>query len=297
MFNFDFLCEDGFCRDVIPESIGNYPKGQIFIFKPKNSKSENYQLMHQGKSHAFPGVYYYLSQEEDGRPKWYAGQAIHLGSRAGNSKRISDKSIVILIRLLPKDEEDDLKMDENWRQHLEHLMINDLQKRIETHHIIVENSKEERESQCLKDERNRIEMFFNQIVNYLETKNLPGFGDSIDWSKLDDPSFPYVLGSERTVYQVAKDQGLKYEKSGRVKIFKGARASPSMWSVNVEVQEYKSNLILKEVLVPKFDKKNKLKHYVFEKDHMFMSTSWATRVIKNANQGWDTAGWKKIPQE
>ena len=302
------LNKEGDSKSIdLPKDEGNdIPAGKILFFRPhlptstnlKEAQKLNYALMQHHEVHSKSGVYYYYTQDsDDSPPEWYAGQAIHLGLRAGNTRRIEDKDCVILICLNDEEDNEPLRMDENWRQHLESLMIRDLADREYDFGIIKQNSKDERKSVCLKKEQNRIKCFFEKVKQCLKDKNVPGFDESsITWEKKKEDWVPIILKNSRTTY-VDSGKGEAIFVSDlptKIKIKAGARASSSMWSVNVEVQEYKQDLIDEGILVKAGTPKDGIpEYYEFEKDHIFHSSSWATRVIKNTNQGWKSAGWIK----
>ena len=300
------LDKEGDCKSIALPGGKDTPTGKILFFRPnkpassslKEAQERNYKLMQDNGVHSKSGVYYYCTNHSDNSPpEWYAGQALHLGLRAGNTQRIKDISCVILICLNHKTGNEELRMDENWRQHLESLMIKDLGSKEDTFGIIKKNSKDERKSVCLEIERERIESFFEKIKLCLKDQKLPGFDDSsMKWEKKKEDWVPIMLKNSRTTY-VDSGEGEAIFVSDlptKIKIKKGARASSSMWSVNVEVQEYKQDLIDEGILKPKNFKENEMpEYYEFAEDHTFSTSSWATRVIKNANQGWKSAGWIK----
>ena len=99
----------------------------------------NSDKFHSNKVHGFPGVYYYFKMDNLGTPEIYAGKAGHLGRRAGRPDRLAEQDMVMAIRLNGIMNDEDIHMDDNWRQHLEHLMINDLKDRVDKFGIRIEN--------------------------------------------------------------------------------------------------------------------------------------------------------------
>ena len=136
-------------------------------------------VIHESQLHGQSGVYFYmrhLTKDDDNanlhRPHVYAGQAAHLGSRAGKKARLRNKNIVVFVGLRPKECANtnyDLNemLDENWRQHLEHLMIRWLCKQSIYQNISVENGRSEHASKCDQSLKMEIETFFDSMIGAL----------------------------------------------------------------------------------------------------------------------------------
>ena len=108
------------------------------------------------------GVYYYRANKDGKPPRFYAGKAGNLFSRAGQKVRISDKDFVILVR------KSDGLMDENWQTQLEHLMYEDLLTRKKVGTVGVENKTSISESLCSDGEKEKIKIFFEAMIECLE---------------------------------------------------------------------------------------------------------------------------------
>ena len=273
---------------AISKTSSDMSKGEIEKVRKLNSDK-----FHSNSIHGSSGVYYYFKMDESGIPEIYAGKAGHLGSRAGRPDRLAEQDMVMAIRLVGTMDNEDLHMDDNWRQHLEHLMINDLKNRVDDFGIRIGNSRGEDPSRCLKDERKLIEQFFDLILDQLDKNQIPGFsyGDLGKW--VTSSKIGISLGSKRNVFEVAPGQGFILP-SGQVKICENARVSAGRWSVDVAQQMMKTDLIDNSVLEEcRWDKEGKPTSYKLTEDVIFPSITWATRIIKNRNQGFSAAGWVK----
>lgn len=253
----------------------------------------NSDKFHSNKVHGFPGVYYYFKMDTLGTPEIYAGKAGHLGRRAGRPDRLAEQDMVMAIRLNGIMNDEDIHMDDNWRQHLEHLMINDLKDRVDKFGIRIGNAKGEDPSLCFSNERKLIEEFFNLILDKLDSMQIPGFYNADIGKWVGSAKVGISLGNEKTRFEVAPNQGFILP-SNQVKICKGARATAGRWSVDLAQQRLKTELIENSTLEAcRWSKKGNPTSYRFTNDVIFPTITWATRIITNRNDGWDAAGWIK----
>jgi len=251
----------------------------------------NSMKFHDNGVHGHPGVYYYLSITEEGVPEIYAGEAGHLGKRAGMPSRMLEKDLVVAIRLKAPIENENIQMDENWRQHLEHLMINDLKRRVDDCGIIIGNSKGEGPSKCVSSERDLIQSFFEKIHEGMKQAEIPGFRNSDQGKWLKLPRIPITLGGPSSRFEVSVNQGFSLP-SGQVMICKGARATAGRAAVDIDQQRMKTSLIDSGALEEcRWDNGGKPTSYIFTEDCIFPTPTWASRVITNQNHGWEAAGW------
>lgn len=297
----DYELVEKICTD------NNEHDGSLLLFTPKgwddqkHTKSEikairkeNRLIIKKRGFDANPGVYIHLSFIDDSdiynssqyngfapnTPILYAGQATHLGTRGANQVRIANKDLIILIKKSKN-------MDENWRQHLEHLLIKYFFDREEKIGIKSANKKGERGSFCTDDEKKNIIKWFKELKKILKKRKIHGFFES----------HPYPTEREIEVWNAGgrsfKVERAEYTKPfGRLKVPKNSFASKSHSSVDIADQEYKTELITSGILKP-VDVEGKTKYYQFTKDHIFRSKTLATRVIMNNTKGWDAAGWQK----
>jgi hypothetical protein len=143
-------------------------------------------VIHESQLHGQSGVYFYmrhLTEVDDPpgshRPHVYAGQAAHLGSRAGNKARLRNKNIVVFVGLKPKkcantNYDLDEMLDENWRQHLEHLMIRWLCKQSVYQNISVENGRSEHASKSDQSLKKNVRIFFDSMIDALNPLKIWG---------------------------------------------------------------------------------------------------------------------------
>jgi len=261
-------------------------KGQVVIFSPeerKKARAENREVF--GKS----GVYLYVNENKNEKTaSIYVGQARHLDSRADDPKRFTDddgstkySSIVLITR------EDDLQMDENWRQHLEHLLIDNLTDRSKRKGFVCENRTREPASYATKKERGIIESWYSELEKELEMSGIAGF-DSRNFFAPVTQTYHCESGkSARTKIFKAKCE--YSEVAGTVHVLKDSYAAIGRCQVAVTHQRVKSNLIEKGVLIEA--KLNGKDCYRFSQDFTFSSKSEATAVIVNSPRSWNDNLW------
>ena len=168
---------------------GGSKKGRLLVVGLHDGnlmKNGQLDIIHESGLHGQSGVYFYMRHLEGNhdrgdfsRPHVYAGQAAHLGSRAGNKTRLKNKNIVVFIGLQPqkiKDSHYDLNemLDENWRQHLEHLMIRWLYEQSICQSVSVENGRSEHASKASRTVGKDVERFFQSIIEALNPLRIWG---------------------------------------------------------------------------------------------------------------------------
>jgi len=168
---------------------GGSKKGRLLVVGLHDGnlmKNGQLDIIHESRLHGQSGVYFYMrhleAKQDHGdynRPHVYAGQAAHLGSRAGNMTRLKNKNIVVFIGLQPQKIENshyDLNemLDENWRQHLEHLMIRWLYEQSICQSVSVENSRSEHASKASRTVGKDVEIFFESIIEALDPLGIWG---------------------------------------------------------------------------------------------------------------------------
>jgi hypothetical protein len=223
-----------------------------------------------------PGVYYHMRHrtELQEKPHFYAGKAHHLSVRGGD-QRIIDKNLVIFIR---KKKE---KMDENWRQHLEYLMIKHLRE-LERHgHITVENAQGERPSDCRDREQQKIENFFEELKSQLTKLDVFCMQHAkqkrIQW-KAEKP-IPITI---RIKGKGIKVDGELYPSSKSVLICKGSHISFERKSMKNTHYDEKKRLIARKILVE--SKHDGEKTYKFKQDYLLNSKTQAANICLGENQ-------------
>lgn len=282
--------------------------------------------------HGMSGVYYYMRHissddtEEKlhiGRPHVYAGQARHLGNRALDPKRISNKDIVILIGFKNDKNSDDLLewnlMDETWRQHLEYLMIKNLYHRSVNQFISVENKKNEHASLTDLDKRHKIEDFFNAMQRALEPFGVWGLSNNetyrlspseepkLSWCKSRpiDREFSYEMPIDKrksiqeiirgTVKEYSADPVKRSRKEDQAPFFpevilvlKDSQARDGFSGIDVTKKLLKAELMKKGVL--------KLQHQVlsFTEDTILHSSTEFNSIVFGKNVAFD---WKTLNEE
>jgi len=261
-------------------------KGQVVIFSPKERKTTraaNRDIF--GKS----GIYLYVNESKTRNTvSIYAGQARHLDSRADDPKRFMNDdgstkytSIVLITR------EGNLQMDENWRQHLEHLLIADLTDRSRGKGFICENRTREPASYATEKEREIIEFWYTELEEELAMRGIAGF----DNRKFSAPSTQtyYCESGKSARTKIFKAIGEYSEVAGTVHVLEGSYAAIHRWQVAVTHQRVKSNLIEKGILIE--DKLDGKDCYRFTQDVTFSSKTEATAVIVNSPRSWDDNLW------
>lgn len=229
-----------------------------------------------------PGVYYHMRHrtELQEKPHFYAGKAHHLSGRGGD-KRIIDKNLVIFIR--KKNE----KMDENWRQHLEFLMIQHLRKLEQAGHITVENTQGERPSDCRSEEQEKIEEFFEQLKSKLTELDVFCQGYADEKGILWKGQKPIPISS-RIKEKGIKVNGEMYQSSDYVLISKGSHISFERGIMKNTHYDEKERLISRGILIESIHDGKKT--YKFEQDHLLNSKTQAANIClaKNEffNQDW-----------
>lgn len=168
---------------------GGSKKGRLLVVGLHDGnlmKNGQLDIIHESGLHGQSGVYFYMRHLEGkqdhgdyNRPHVYAGQAAHLGSRAGNKTRLKNKNIVVFIGLQPqkiKNSHYDLNemLDENWRQHLEHLMIRWLYEQSICQSVSVENGRSEHASKASGTVAKDVKNFFDSMIEALKPLGIWG---------------------------------------------------------------------------------------------------------------------------
>jgi hypothetical protein len=250
--------------------------GRVVIFSPderKDARSKNRDVF--GKS----GVYLYVNENKvEKTASIYAGQARHLDSRADDPKRILNRHSIILIT-----RKGNQQMDENWRQHLEHLLIQNLTDRAPQYGFICENRSREPASYASTGVRSTIQSWYNELENELSSKGVVGF----DKRKFTPPNTEtYYCQSESSARTKVYNAICEYsEDAGTVYVKEGSFAAIGRWQVAVTHQKVKTNLIDKRILVEA--ELNGKPCYRFTQDVTFFSQSEATAVIVNSPISWN----------
>ena len=187
---------------------GGSKKGRLLVVGLHDGnlmKNGQLDVIHKSELHGQSGVYFYMRHLEGkqdhgdyNRPHVYAGQAAHLGSRAGNKTRLKNKNIVVFIGLQPqkiKNSHYDLNemLDENWRQHLEHLMIRWLYEQSICQSVSVENGRSEHASKASGTVAKDVKRFFGSMIEALEPLEIWGLSTGLPYSskgsKLAEPTW------------------------------------------------------------------------------------------------------------
>ena len=189
---------------VGPINIGkriSFYEGELIViaFHNKNTSTRKKTLLDELDGFAGnPGVYYHMRHlnEFSGKPYFYAGQAHDLKKR-GADGRVNDKNIAIFIKMKKID------MDENWKQHLEYLMIYDLKQMEADGHILVENTRDENPSNCRPHVKTKISSFFEDMKKKLTEIDV--------WCKEFAKAKKINWASEKPVLIGKKGKGIQIE--------------------------------------------------------------------------------------
>jgi len=258
--------------------------GRVVKFSPderKEARSKNREVF--GKS----GVYLYVKENNaENTASIYAGQARHLDSRADDPKRLEEGEYTTIILITRKDNQ---QMDENWRQHMEHLLINNLTERASQYGFICENRTREPASYASSGVRTRIKSWYDELENQLSSIGVVGF-DNRKFAPLATQTYYCESASTaRTKVYMAKCE--YSEEAGTVFVKEGSFAAIGRWQVAVTHQKVKTNLKDNNILVE--DEFNGKPCYRFTKDFTFFSQSEATAVIVNSPISWNKI-WSRL---
>ena len=231
------------------------------------------------------GVYLYITNKVGKkRPQIYAGKATHLDARANDHSRLKSKDFLVLIK--KGNEKTSVHMDENWRQQVEHRLIDDLMKHQLQRGYDCLNKSYESESLMDEKERKVVNSWYNRLVKCLvEDFGLPYF----DKNSLSDNQREVVLRiwyNDGESYVSKENPGLFYGKD-LIKIPKGSFCRSARedgkykFSIDVRYQNLKWELIKTGVLEWKEEKG----YYLFTKDMWFTSLTQMAAIVYNTQKG------------
>jgi hypothetical protein len=254
--------------------------GEILLIENQNNSREDIMKVVSDEGfHGSAGVYYYITKR-DGMPLVYAGKAYHLARRAMKESRIKSVSQVILVTLTGPKSDFGL-MDENWRQQMEHLMIRDLLMRDFIGQIESENKSVESQSLCHADEKKDINIFFDKIIEELQTL-CPNVFTKNPTASLKDS----VIGFTKLKIPGNRGNLWTKENSRCAVVLEGVFAKPYTEekgiqffpSINASHQREKESLIERGVLIKDQDR------FVFTRPHLFMTKTEASAILIHNNQ-------------
>jgi len=263
-----------------PVNVSSTTTGEILIIEYQEKSREAIMKDVTGtKFHGSAGVYYHITIRE-GIPLVYAGKAYHLGRRAMKASRIDSVSLVILVTLTGPKNGFGL-MDENWRQQMEHLMIRDLLMRDFIGQIESVNKSVESQSLCHADEKKDINIFFDKIIEELQTL-CPNVFTKNPTASLKDS----VIGFNKLKIPGNRGDLWTKENSRCAVVLEGVFAKPYTEekgiqffpSINASHQREKESLIERGVLNKDVDR------FVFTRSHLFMTKTEASAILIHNNQ-------------
>ena len=221
------------------------------------------------------------------RVQVYAGQARHFDSRTNDPKRLNDQDFFYLIGIkCPPDFQEGApqwKMDENWRQHLEHKLIAKLKKNATDWGFDCTNNKGESRSFADDETIEKIEMWYEKLERILEHMECPGFVEEHTHYNLANTTKRHwdSMNSTKKHFKANGWEISSTSKSSPVRIVKGSLATFSRWQIAIRYQEIKSELISENIL-----KKRTIAgkdYYEFQSDWTFNNKSEASAVITNSS--------------
>ena len=232
------------------------------------------------------GVYLYVTEQKEDvkRPQIYAGKATHLDARANDHSRLKSKDYLFLIKR--GDSRESKHMDENWRQQIEHKLIDELMKNQLQRGYDCLNKSYESKSLMNEDERKIVDSWFGRLCKCLvDDFNLIFFKPQSS------------LGGQRDVkLQIAFHDGEKYVSKSNpgmyfgkdlIKIPKGSFCRPAQkepkykFPIDIRYQDFKWELIKSNVL----QWSEQFGYYEFTQDMWFTSLTQMAAIVYNTQPG------------
>lgn len=241
------------------------------------------------------GVYIYeKSSHRDIPSSFYAGQARHFASRTDNNSRLADVDYVYLIGLVNIETHPDKcrKMDENWRQHFEHKLIDHLYDSCISKRFVVDNHKREGHSFASISQKESMDASFDLLKTALDRLHCYPFTAELPSSANQDlvgvraRSSP---GATKNVYHV---EGKYDPRTKALEVFERcekdqtAFVSIGRWQVAMTYQQAKTSLIdagyIKPGLACSPGGKKERNVYLLTQKLTFANISEAVHVVANA---------------
>lgn len=233
-----------------------------------------------------PGLYIYITNgSEKSPPRAYAGKCTHLDSRANDVSRLNTRSWIYLIKF--RDGKGRIgHMDENWRQHLESLLIDHI--RQDPFGTNVQPDNKRGEGKSFMEDTGEPEAWFKLLIAELAALDCPSFSRTVYTAPTPAPTCLISLLPSRKIEKTyAVDKARLNLRSGEVTIPAGSRATNGCWSIDVAYQDEKARLINEEVLELKSETVDgeKKDYFEFTKDHQFSGLTEATAIIYDSQPG------------
>lgn len=252
---------------------------------PKSRKrardDERYNHMFGGA-----GVYLYVTEKKKGvkRPQIYAGKATHLDARANDHSRLKSKDLLFLIKR--GDAGESKHMDENWRQQIEHKLIDELMKNQLQRGYDCLNKSYESKSLMDEGERARVDSWFERLCKCLVDEfNLRFFKPHSSFGDQRDEKL-HIAFHDGEKYVSKSKPGVFYGKD-LIKIPKGSYCRPSLkepkykFPIDIRYQDFKWELIKSNIL----QWSEEHEYYEFTQDMWFTSLTQMAAIVYNTQPG------------
>lgn len=232
------------------------------------------------------GVYLYVTEKKTGlkRPQIYAGKATHLDARANDHSRLKSKDFLFLIKRGNKDES--MHMDENWRQQIEHKLIDELMKNQLQRGYDCLNKSYESKSLMNETERKKVDSWFERLCECLVNDfNLMFFKAQSSLGKKRDVKLKIAFHDGEN-YVSKSNPGMYFGKD-LIMIPMGSFCRPAQkeprykFPIDIRYQDFKWELIKSGIL--RWDEQ--FGHYEFTKDMWFTSLTQMAAIVYNTQPG------------
>lgn len=232
------------------------------------------------------GVYLYVTNKNKDvkRPRIYAGKATHLDARANDHSRLKNKDYLFLIKI--GDRTESCHMDENWRQQVEHKLIDELMKnQLQRGYDCLNKSYESKSLMHIKD-RKVVDSWYGKLRTVLAAKfGLIFFKDVSESS--NRRKVKLLLAYEDGKNFISKSNFAEFYGKDLIKVREGSFCRPSKqepkynFPIDIRYQDFKWELIKSGVL--NWDDEEE--HYVFMDDMWFTSLTQMAAIVYNTQRG------------
>ena len=232
------------------------------------------------------GVYLYVTEKKTGlkRPQIYAGKATHLDARANDHSRLESKDFLVLIK--KGNDDTSVHMDENWRQQIEHRLIDELMKNQVRRGYDCLNKSYESKSLMDEKERKIVNSWFEELIKCLtEDFGLAYFKKNSSLGDKREVALEIAYNGKENF--VSKDNPGHYYGTDLIKIPKKSFCRPATedarykFSIDIRYQNLKWELINTGVL-KWIDQDG---HYEFMEDMWFTSLTQMAAIVYNTQPG------------